>query len=108
MANRTVGRIDLDEVDQLLLNTIQTEFPLVSRPFAALGARLGIDEDEVLRRYSRLKDDRIIRQVSAIFDTRKLGYRSSLVATAVNESRVDEAAEIINAHPGVSHNYRRD
>jgi DNA-binding Lrp family transcriptional regulator len=69
---------------------------------------LGESEDAVMDRYRRLKDERIIRQVSAIFDTRKLGYRSSLVATAVEESRVDQAAEVINAHPGVSHNYRRD
>ncbi len=108
MPVKTVGRVTLDDTDQLLLNLIQTEFPLVTRPFAALGERLGESESAVMERYARLKDDRIIRQVSAIFDTRKLGYRSSLVATAVDESRVDEAAAVISAHPGVSHNYRRD
>ena len=108
MATKTVGRIELDDLDQTLLNIIQTEFPLVSRPFAALGERIGESEEEVLDRYRRLKDERIIRQVSAIFDTRKLGYRSSLVASALPEDGVDAAAEIINAHPGVSHNYRRD
>ena len=108
MPVKTVGRVALDERDQSLLNIIQTEFPLAPRPFAALGERLNEPEDAVLRRYARLKDERIIRQVSAIFDTRKLGYRSSLVASAVDESRVDEAADVISAHPGVSHNYRRD
>lgn len=108
MPTKTVGRITLDERDQDLLNAIQTEFPLVPRPFATLGDRLGESEAAVLRRYQRLKDERIIRQVSAIFDTRKLGYASSLVATAVDEDRVDEAADVISAHPGVSHNYRRD
>lgn len=108
MPIRTVGRVDLDEQDQRLLNVIQTEFPLVGRPFAALGERIGETEDAVMARYQRLKDDRIIRQVSAIFDTRKLGYASSLVATSVPEERIQEAADIISAHPGVSHNYRRD
>jgi len=108
MPSKTVGRISLDERDQELLNVIQTEFPLVPRPFAALGERIGESEAAVMDRYRRLKDERIIRQVSAIFDTRKLGYRSSLVATAVDEERVDEAAAVISAHPGVSHNYRRD
>ncbi|MGH3664745.1 MAG: AsnC family transcriptional regulator [Egibacteraceae bacterium] len=108
MTAKTVGRVTLDDVDQQLLNIIQTAFPLVTRPFAALGEQLGVAEPEVMDRYRRLKDQRIIRQVSAIFDTRKLGYSSSLVATAVEEDRVDEAAEVINAHPGVSHNYRRD
>ncbi len=108
MPTKTVGRVALDDTDQQLLNLIQTEFPLVTRPFAALGERIGEPEAAVMDRYARLKDERIIRQVSAIFDTRKLGYRSSLVATAVDESRVDQAAEVINGHPGVSHNYRRD
>ena len=108
MPARTVGRIVLDDADQQLLNTIQTAFPLTTRPFQVLGEQLGLSESEVLQRYARLKQERIIRQVSAIFDTRKLGYKSSLVATAVDEDRVDEAAELINAHPGVSHNYRRN
>ncbi len=108
MPAKTVGRIVLDDTDQKLLNIIQTEFPLVARPFAALGERLGEPERAVMDRYERLKDDRIIRQVSAIFDTRKLGYKSSLVATSVAEDRVDEAAGVISSHPGVSHNYRRD
>ncbi|MGH8907426.1 MAG: AsnC family transcriptional regulator [Egibacteraceae bacterium] len=108
MPTKTVGRVILDDTDQRLLNIIQTEFPLTGRPFAALGDLMGESEQAVMDRYRRLKEDRIIRQVSAIFDTRKLGYKSSLVATATPEERVDEAAEVISAHPGVSHNYRRD
>jgi DNA-binding Lrp family transcriptional regulator len=108
MPSKTVGRIVLDERDQQLLNTIQTAFPLEQRPFATLAEQLGESENAVLRRYQRLKDERVIRQVSAIFDTRKLGYRSSLVATSVPEERIQQAADVISAHPGVSHNYRRD
>ncbi len=108
MPAKTIGRVVLDERDQQLLNIIQIEFPLVPRPFAALGERIGDSEEQVLTRYRRLKDQRIIRQVSAIFDTRRLGYHSSLVASAIPEPRVDQAAEVINAHPGVSHNYRRN
>ena len=108
MPVKTVGRVTMDERDQLLLNLIQTEFPLVARPFAVLGRRLRESEQAVMDRYRRLKQDRVIRQVSAIFDTRKLGYRTSLVASAIDESRVDDAAAVIRAHPGVSHNYRRD
>jgi DNA-binding Lrp family transcriptional regulator len=108
MSAKTIGRVVLDDTDQKLLNLIQTEFPLTGRPFAALGERVGESEQAVMDRYQRLKDDRVIRQVSAIFDTRKLGYRSSLVATSAPEERVDEAADVISSHPGVSHNYRRN
>lgn len=108
MPTKTIGRVVLDERDQQLLNTIQTAFPLNARPFDVLGAQLGEAAGDVLRRYQRLKDERVIRQVSAIFDTRRLGYKSSLVATSVPEERIQQAADVISAHPGVSHNYRRD
>ncbi len=104
----------LDAVDRKLLNLLQWEFPLVERPFAALAERasaeLGgeIGEDDVMRRVEHLRQRTIIRQLSAIFDTRKIGYQSSLVAARVAPEHLGEAAAIINQHPGVSHNYRRD
>lgn len=98
----------MDELDRKLLNALQTDFPLVPEPFAALGEMLGVDEDEVIARVKALKDARIIRQISAIFDSSALGYRSSLVAFRVENDRVEQTAEIVSAHPGVSHNYERN
>jgi DNA-binding Lrp family transcriptional regulator len=95
--------------DRKLLNLVQKEVPLVGAPFAQIAAELGTTEDDVLTRLRRFRDDEgVIRQISAIFDTRKLGYTSTLVAMRVPKDRVDQAARIINAHPGVSHNYERD
>lgn len=102
-----LGR-ELDQADRQLLNLLQEAFPLVPAPYAALGETLGIGEEEVLLRIQRLKAVRVLRQVSAIFDTRALGYASCLVATRVNPERVDEAAQVIIRHPGVTHNYRRN
>ncbi len=98
----------MDDLDKELLNILQMDFPLTPTPYAAMGARLGLSEDEVLARIAALKRARVLRQVSAIFDTRKIGYRSSLVAMRVAPERVAEAARVINAHPGVSHNYERN
>jgi DNA-binding Lrp family transcriptional regulator len=99
--------IDLDTVDRALLEQLQAEFPLVPQPYAALGERLNLEEDDVLARVARLKREGIIRQIGAIFDTRRLGYQSTLAAFAVVDGRLDEVAARINAHPGVSHNYAR-
>ncbi len=88
------------------LNLIQKEFPIEKRPFWKLAKELNCDEEEVLSLYKKLKDDKIIRQTSAIFDTKSLGYKSSLVAFMVDD--IQKAAEFINTHPGVSHNYERD
>jgi len=91
-----------------LLYQMQNAFPLTQRPFEEIAKVLGSTEKEVLETVQRLKEEKIIRQTSAIFDTKRLGYQSSLVAFKVDADKVDEAAEIINAHPGVSHNYLRN
>ena len=97
-----------DTHDAALLGLLQEAVPFSIRPFAGLGERCGLSEDATLARIKHLKAERVIRQISAIFDTRSLGYASSLVAAKVAAERVDEAAAIISAHPGVSHNYLRN
>src|SRR5438128_1131108 len=101
-------RTELENLDRELLNAVQWDFPLEPRPFAALGERLGLDEPAVRARVARVKKLGVLRQLSAIFDTRALGYGSALVAAKIEPARVDEAAEVISAHPGVSHNYKRN
>ena len=91
-----------------LLFEMQNAFPMTERPFKAVAEKLNSTEEEVISLVHKLKNDKIIRQTSAIFDTKRLGYKSSLVAFKVDEDKIDQAAEIINAHPGVSHNYLRN
>ncbi|MGH2917682.1 MAG: AsnC family transcriptional regulator [Solirubrobacteraceae bacterium] len=100
--------VPLDDVDRRVLNLMQGSFPLAARPFAAVAAEAKLTEDEVLARVQRLLDERIIRQVTPIFDTRALGYGSMLVAAKVDPEHPWRAAKIINSHPGVSHNYLRN
>ncbi len=91
-----------------LLSTIQKNFPLTRYPFAKIAQELGVGEEEVLSILQKEKEVSIIRQISPIFDTKRLGYSSSLVAFMMDKEKIDEAVEIINSHPGVSHNYERD
>lgn len=102
---RTVA--DLDEKVQTLLNEMQNDVPLAERPYRALGEKCGLTEDEVLEAIRDLKDCGILRQISTIFDTRTLGYLSSLVAAKAPPEKMAAVAEAINQHPGVSHNYAR-
>src|SRR4051812_12590903 len=104
----TTSDDQLEALDRELLNAVQWDFPLEPRPFAVLGARLGIPEAEVMDRVARVKELGVLRQLSAIFDTRALGYGSALVAAQIDPDRVDDAAGVISAHPGVSHNYKRN
>jgi DNA-binding Lrp family transcriptional regulator len=100
--------IPLDDLDKRLLNLMQGSFPIESRPYARVADLAGIEEGEALARVQRLLDERIIRQVTPIFDTRALGYSSMLVAAKVDSENPHRAAQVINAHPGVSHNYLRN
>lgn len=98
----------MDSIDKDILNYIQREFPLEREPFDAIGREVGIAGDEVIRRVETLKRGRVIRQISAIFDTRVLGYESSLVAARIPADKLAAGAKAINSHPGVSHNYERN
>ena len=100
--------IPLDEVDKRVMNLMQGRFPLERRPYARVAELAEVGESDVLSRVQRLIDERIIRQVTPIFDTRALGYSSMLVAAKVDPEHPHRPAQIINSHPGVSHNYLRD
>src|ERR671938_632426 len=98
----------MDATGKNLLNLIQREFPLDREPFDVLGGPLGLPGDEVIRRIDALKRGRVIRQISAIFDTRVLGYQSTLVAARIPPEKLASGAKAINSPPGVSHNYERN
>ncbi|MFA6761291.1 MAG: Lrp/AsnC family transcriptional regulator [Sulfurimonas sp.] len=91
-----------------LLSRIQKKFPLVAKPFEVIADELGVSESEVLDILNEQKKANIIRQTSAIFDTKRLGYKSSLVAFKIAPEDISEAVKIINSHPGISHNYERN
>lgn len=98
----------LDDTDRRLLNLMQGSFPIAAHPYREVAAQAQISEQEAMSRVRRLLEDRIIRQVTPIYDTRALGYSSLLVAAKVDPENPWRAANVINAHPGVSHNYLRN
>lgn len=100
--------VPLSESDKKLLNAMQGRFPLDRRPYARVAADVGMTEDAVIERIAELIADRIIRQVTPIFDTRAFGYGSMLVAAKVDPEHPWGPARIVNSHPGVSHNYLRN
>ena len=98
----------LAESDKELLNEIQWTFPLVTRPFDAIAKKFDTTPEIIKEKLNNLKEIGVLRQLSAIFDTRKLGYTSSLVAMEIEHDKLEHVASQINRHPGVSHNYERD
>jgi len=91
-----------------ILNAVQVEFPLEERPFAAIAAKLGSDEETILQRILELQSMGYIRRFGAFFDSHALGYKGTLVAARVEPSRLEETAEFINGFDCITHNYERE
>ena len=99
---------ELDAIDLEILDMLQNGFPLAVQPFRETGDRLQIDEEQVISRIGAMKASGLIRRIGGIIDSRKMGFYSSLCAVVVPEARINETAELINALPGVTHNYLRE
>ncbi len=108
MAVAVTPEVKLDESDRELLNQLQGSFPLDPEPFKKIAEAIDLDETEVLDRTQRFKDELVIRELGPIFDTRALGYRSTLVAAKVDPDGPKQSADVVSEHPGVSHNYLRN
>jgi siroheme decarboxylase len=104
----TASKVKMDRIDREILNEIQSHFPLRSRPFREVGKKLHLSEKEVLLRVSRLKNEGIIRRIGANFNSRRLGFTSTLCAAKVPEDKLADFIETVNRYPGVTHNYERD
>ena len=97
----------MDDKDLIILVAVQEEFPLVSRPFRALGVKLGLGEDEVISRLEKLERDGLVRRLGPILDIRKLGLSGVLVAVKVSEEEAQGVADVVDLYEEVSHNYLR-
>ncbi len=97
----------MDRNDRAILNEIQSDFPLVIRPYAELGRRVGLTEKEVLDRVGKLKKRGVIRRIGANFHSNMLDFTSTLCAARVPEEKLDFFVQKVNSYPGVTHNYLR-
>ena len=98
---------NIDDTDRAILNRIQSDFPIVSRPYRLVAEELDLEEDDVIRRIRRLKDMGIIRRIGANFVPGRLGFVSTLCAARVPKDKIAQFSETVNRYRGVTHNYRR-
>jgi DNA-binding Lrp family transcriptional regulator len=98
----------IDNTNKKILNNIQVDFPISSRPYKIIADRLGILEDELIQRVIQMKKDMLIRRIGGNFSPDKLGYHSTLCAAKVPEARLKLFTKTVNSYSGVTHNYKRD
>ena len=98
----------LDDIDRRLVLATQEGLPLVSRPFEAVAAMVGIPAAEVLDRLARLRDAGVIRRIAAVPNHYRLGYvANAMTVWDVADGEADRAGALLAGWPGVSHCYRR-
>lgn len=102
------AEVKIDDIDRAILNRIQSDFPLTPRPYNTIGQQLELSENEVIKRVRHMKDTGIIRRIGGNFTPHALGFVSTLCAAKVPPDKIRQFAEVVNRHPGVTHNYRRD
>lgn len=99
---------ELNDLDRRILTAIQGGFPITSRPYEQLARDFGCTEAEALASVAGMRASGVIRRIGAIFDSARLGYRSTLCAIAAPPERIEEVAAVISAYPNVTHNYERE
>lgn len=104
---RMLSGDEAQQLDRMLLNRWQREFPLVARPFAALGTTLGYSEADVISAYRRLALRGALSRIGGVWAP-GAGGASVLCAMAVDPARLAEVAAHVSACPGVNHNYARE
>ncbi len=105
---RLGAKVTLEKLEERVLDVIQQDFPISSHPYKELGDRFGVSEDEVFGAVQSLCERGIIRRLGGSFDSRKIGYKSTLAALSVSPERLDEVVAMLNSYPGVTHNYERE
>lgn len=99
--------VNLNEQEASALVALQRGIPLTERPFEDLGAALGLSEEALLALVRKLLNEGDARRFGAVFDARRLGYRSALCAMTVPRVRMAEVAAKVAAVRGVTHAYER-
>lgn len=103
-----IGHKPMNEIDKKILNEIQSDFPIISRPFLELGKRLDLSEVEVIESVRRLKEKGVIRRIGGNFHSSRLNFASTLCAARVPEEKIEHFVKVVNSFPGVTHNYLRN
>ena len=98
----------IDTIDKKLIDRLQVGIPITEAPFAAIAREFALEEDDVIRRVRQLFEQRILSRFGPMYDAVRLGGGLTLAAMAVPDDRFDQVTELVNDHPEVAHNYRRD
>ncbi|MEW6171559.1 MAG: Lrp/AsnC family transcriptional regulator [Bacillota bacterium] len=99
----------MTEVEERLILELGENFPIEPRPFAVIGERLGITEDEVIARVKDFMDKGIVRRLSVALRHQNVGFTANaMIVWKVPPERLDEVGNKLASFPEVTHCYERE
>lgn len=98
---------EMNDKEAELLVAVQRGIPVAERPFAVLAERCGMSENAVISFVQRLLNSGEARRFGAVFDSRRLGYRSALCCMRIPDEQISDIAQHVVALRGVTHAYQR-
>lgn len=98
----------MDQTDKKIVTLIQSGFPICESPYAEIGEKVGIPEEETIERIKAIMESGEIRRMGASFDSRRLGYTSTLCAVHVPPEKLEAATRAVNFYHNITHNYERN
>lgn len=98
----------MDDLDRTIIIKLQENFPLAANPYEGLAEELGLSVDALWQRIIVLVESGMIRRIGFSIDSRKIGYFSTLAAIRVPQERIQEASDVIQTYPQITHSYLRD
>lgn len=111
--NRPTGKlaetpvVTIDDIDRKIINGLQGGFPISPRPYLDAAKTLGIEEEDLIARLSRLNESGALSRFGPLYNAERAGGAVTLAAIEVPQERYEEVATLVNAHDEVAHNYER-
>lgn len=98
----------MDELDRKIINALQGGLAICERPYLEAAQGLGLGEEELIARLTRLLADGVLTRIGPLFQIERGGGAFTLAALHAPEERFEQVAGLVNALPQVAHNYARD
>jgi siroheme decarboxylase len=98
----------IDDIDRALIRATQAGLPFDSQPYARVGEAVGLNETQVIERFSRMIDKGIVRRIGVVPNHFRLGYNANgMTVWDVADEEAEKLGAWVGALDFVSHCYLR-
>lgn len=91
-----------------LIKILQDSIPIAERPFAEIGKKIGLSEEEVINKINEWKRKGVLRRFGAVVTHQKLGRETNALSLwNVPQEKIQQFKILIEKYPEITHCYTR-